>query len=37
MGKFSSDRTTSEYAERIWNVKPVSVELSDPGIELPRL
>lgn len=21
MGKFSSDRTTREYAERVWNVK----------------
>ena len=24
MGKFSSDRTVSEYAEQIWNVKPVT-------------
>jgi starch phosphorylase len=37
MGKFSSDRTTTEYAERIWNVKPVAVELTDAGTELPRL
>jgi starch phosphorylase len=25
-GKFSSDRTISEYASEIWNVKPVPVE-----------
>ena len=25
MGKFSSDRTTREYAEEIWDVKPVPV------------
>ena len=24
MGKFSSDRTVGEYAEKIWNVKPVA-------------
>ncbi|MFH1418510.1 MAG: glycogen/starch/alpha-glucan phosphorylase [Planctomycetota bacterium] len=27
MGKFSSDRTIREYAEQIWNVHPVQVEL----------
>ncbi len=27
MGKFSSDRTIREYAEEIWNVRPVPVEL----------
>ncbi len=26
MGKFSSDRTIKEYAEEIWNVKPVHVK-----------
>ena len=25
MGKFSSDRTIAEYANDIWNVKPVPV------------
>ncbi len=27
MGKFSSDRTIAEYAEEIWNVKPVHVKI----------
>ncbi len=29
MGKFSSDRTIREYAEDIWSIKPVSIELED--------
>jgi starch phosphorylase len=27
MGKFSSDRSVEEYAKKIWNVKPVKVEI----------
>ncbi len=28
MGKFSSDRTIKEYAEEIWNTKPVDIRLA---------
>ncbi|MDM8560257.1 glycogen/starch/alpha-glucan phosphorylase [Candidatus Parabeggiatoa sp. HSG14] len=31
MGKFSSDRTISEYAEEIWGVKPVKPKLEFPS------
>jgi starch phosphorylase len=27
MGKFSSDRTVKEYADEVWNVKPVHIEI----------
>ena len=29
VGRFSSDRTIGQYAEEIWGVEPVSVELGD--------
>ena len=28
-GKFSSDRTIKEYAEDIWNLKPVHIKMED--------
>jgi starch phosphorylase len=30
-GKFSSDRAVREYAEQIWNVRPVEVKIEAPG------
>ncbi|MBE9045701.1 glycogen/starch/alpha-glucan phosphorylase [Pleurocapsales cyanobacterium LEGE 10410] len=36
-GKFSSDRTISEYATEIWNVKPVPVELENYSQESANL
>jgi starch phosphorylase len=29
MGKFSSDRTIKEYAEEIWKVYPIHIDISD--------
>jgi len=26
VGKFSSDRTIQEYADQIWNLKPVAID-----------
>jgi starch phosphorylase len=39
MGKFSSDRAIQDYAESVWHVKPVKVELdkyihSDAGLKI---
>jgi hypothetical protein len=30
MGKFSSDRTTKQYADEIWGVRPIAVSMNDP-------
>jgi glycogen phosphorylase len=35
MGKFSSDRTVKEYADRVWGVKPVSVNVPKRKGSLP--
>jgi starch phosphorylase len=35
MGKFSSDRTVREYAERVWGVKPVRVSVPEGSPKLP--
>ena len=32
-GKFSSDRTIKEYADEIWNLKPVTVEVEEVEAE----
>jgi glycogen phosphorylase len=36
MGRFSSDRTIREYADEIWDVKPVHVELDALTGQLPE-
>lgn len=33
-GKFSSDRTIKEYADEIWNLKPVTVEVKPEDEEI---
>ncbi|MBV9492572.1 MAG: glycogen/starch/alpha-glucan phosphorylase [Verrucomicrobia bacterium] len=30
MGRFSSDRAVREYCDKVWNAKPVKVEVSEP-------
>lgn len=31
-GKFSSDRTISEYARDIWGVEPSDLQIPDPDV-----
>jgi starch phosphorylase len=37
IGRFSSDRTISEYADEIWNVKKVPIQLSTEGFKSKRV